>query len=157
MPRFTGSTQKYDSLGRKVPIGKNLLTTWKEANLGLSIFDSKSEYQAYLTLRDQEAKGLIQNLQQQVYFPLIPATKWFNNITNKNITIREMGYRADFTFTRVLPDSTTQDVVLDCKGWKLKKDKTTGKETYSVYTDDIYQIKKKIFLNKYPQYLFEEM
>ena len=67
-----------------------------------------------------------------------------------------MGYRADFTFDRTLSNGQIQQVVLDCKGWKLKRDKTTGKETYSVYTDDVYQIKKKIFLEKYPQYIFEE-
>lgn len=157
MPRFTGTTQKYDSLGRKIPTGRNQLSAWKETNPGLLIFDSKSEYEAYLILKDLEEKKLIYNLKQQVYFPLVPATKWFNNVTQKNVTIRELGYRADFTFTRMLENLLTQDVVLDCKGWKLKKDKKTGKETYGVYTDDIYQIKKKLFLHTYPQFLFEEM
>ena len=156
MPRFTGSTQKYDSLGRKVPKGKDLFSKWKEQNHSLLIFDSKSEYATYLILKQQEQEVEIQNLQLQVYFPLVAGTKWFNNITKKTVTIREMGYRADFTFDRVLPNGEIQQVVLDCKGWKLKKDKATGKETYSVYTDDIYQIKKKIFLEKYPQFTFEE-
>lgn len=157
MPRFTGTTQKYDSLGRKIPTGRNQLSAWKLANPDLLIFDSKSEYETYLILKDQEERKLIYNLKTQVYFPLVPATKWFNNVTQKNVTIRELGYRADFTFTRVLPEWNKEEVVLDCKGWKLKRDKATGKETYSVYTDDIYQIKKKLFLHKYPQYVFEEM
>ena len=35
-------------------------------------FDSKREMQRYLVLKDAESKGVIQNLQKQVNFELIP-------------------------------------------------------------------------------------
>lgn len=151
MSRFTGNTQKYDSLGRAITKGKGGLKQWREKYPQLEIFDSKAEYLTWLELRKQEQEGKIQNLQRQVSFYLTKSLTWSNNITKKNDKLRPIEYIADFVFER-----NGQVVVMDCKGWKFKMDKKTGKQKWSAYTTEEYKLKKKLFLDKYPQYIFEE-
>lgn len=117
------------------------------------LFDSKSEHQIYLRLKEQEKLGIISNLQLQVTFNLLDKTTWYNNVKQKNEAIRPVTYIADFVFNR------GQDkVICDCKGWILKKDKKTGKEKWNVFIDDIYKLKKKMMLALYtPEYIFEEL
>ncbi len=149
MAGFKISFTKYDENGNKVPKGIGELKKFKEKNPNLIIFDSKSEYERYLELKEKENKGEIQNLKLQVKFLLIPSKKWFNNVTNKQITVKETVYIADFMY-----DQEGSKIVEDCKGWKKVKSKRDFK--WKVYTDDVYKLKKKMFLDKYPEYIFKE-
>jgi Protein of unknown function (DUF1064) len=152
MPRFKHTTQKFDQHGNKIPKGLNGLKTFTKENPEAIIFDSKSEYELYLKFKEMEEKGEISNLQCKQKFDLVPKRKWWNNVKERWDIIREITYETDFTFER-----DGQAVVVDCKGWKLKVDKKTGKEKHQVYYDEIYKIKKKLFLWKYPDFIFEEM
>jgi len=151
MGNFKVSFTKYDEYGNKIPKSKGELKKFKEKNPNTKIFDSKSEYNRYIELKKLEKEGIIANLTLQVPFLLIPSSRWHNNVTNKHITVRKTEYIADFIYVEngVL-------VAEDCKGWKQVKDRKTGKIKWKVYTDDVYKLKKKLFLSKYPEYLFKE-
>lgn len=152
MPRFQNTTQKYDHNGNKVLKGLNGIKEHVKNNPGCTIFDSKSEYELFHKFSEAEQKGEIKNLECQKAFHLIDKRKWWNNVKERWDIIRELVYITDFVFER-----EGQRIAVDCKGWKLCKDKKTGKEKFSVYYDEIYKIKKKLFLNMYPEYVFEEM
>lgn len=70
-------------------------------------FDSKREMQRYLVLKDAESKGVIQNLQKQVNFELIPKVeedvvihlKRKDKIQRKTIQ-KPIIYRADFVYEK---------------------------------------------------------
>lgn len=70
-------------------------------------FDSKRELQRYLVLKDAESKGIIQNLQKQVNFELIPKIeedvvvhlKRKDKIQRKTIQL-PIAYRADFVYEK---------------------------------------------------------
>ena len=70
-------------------------------------FDSKRELQRYLVLKDAESKGIIQNLQKQVNFELIPKIeedvvihlKRKDKIQRKTIQL-PIVYRADFVYKK---------------------------------------------------------
>lgn len=70
-------------------------------------FDSKREMQRYLVLKDAESKGIIQNLQKQVNFELIPKIeedvvihlKTKDKIQRKTIQ-QPIVYRADFVYEK---------------------------------------------------------
>ena len=70
-------------------------------------FDSKRELQRYLVLKDAESKGIIQNLQKQVKFELIPKIeedivihlKTKDKIQRKTIQL-PIVYRADFVYEK---------------------------------------------------------
>jgi len=147
---FRGSITKYDEQGKALPKGKNVLSQYKKKNPDSLIFDSKSEYNTWIMLKTLEGKGSITNLQRQITFPLLPKMNWFNNVKSKNEVIRPLTYIADFVFTE---DGKT--VVMDCKGWKYKEDKN-GKGKWLVYKDDVYIIKKKLFLHLNPNLIFRE-
>lgn len=151
MPRFTHSTQKYDQNGLPIPKGKGQIQLYKKKFPELMVFDSKSEYKAFLHYQELEQAGLIQELQYQTKFELIPEIIWFNNIKQKKEKIRGMCYIADFTFIR-----DGQKYAVDCKGWTKKTNKK-GLEQWKVYYDEIYKIKKRLFLQKYTDYKFEEI
>lgn len=152
MARFQKTTQKYDHSGTKVPKGLNGIKEHNKANPDCIIFDSKSEYELYHKLKEAEEKGEIQNLECQKTFHLIDKRKWWNNVKERWDIIRELVYITDFVFER-----EGQRIALDCKGWKKNIDKETGKVKFAVYYDEIYKIKKKLFLSLYPEYVFEEM
>lgn len=147
MPNFRNAIKKviFNTLSKKsrsCPKGfkKNELTANE------LLFDSASEFAAYIKLKEQEKAGIISNLQLQITYLLVPKTRWFNNVTQKEVAVRSSSYIADFVFTR-----DGKEIICDCKGWKLVKGKWT------VYIDDIYKIKKKLMLLMYPQYTFEEL
>jgi hypothetical protein len=153
MAHFSKAKSKWiynikSKLEKKSPKG------FKSINLKLDelLFDSKSEMNAYVKLRLQEKQGLISNLRLQVPFLLTPKTSWYNSVKQKKEAVREMNYIADFTFTR-----DSQNIIMDCKGWSKKVNKKTGKETWTVFVDDVYKVKKKLMLMMYPEYLFEEI
>jgi hypothetical protein len=153
MARFTQSRQRYNQLGQPIPKGRNELKEYKEKNPNDIIFDSKAEYLTYIDLLTLQEKGEIRDLQIQVRFGLISGRKWWNNVKGRWEVIRPLDYIADFVFYR-----GEQKVVLDCKNWKQKVDKKTGKEKWTCYYDDIYKIKRKILLEKYDgQFIFEEI
>ena len=70
-------------------------------------FDSKRELQRFLVLKDAESKGIIQNLQKQVKFELIPKIeedvvihlKTKNKIQRKTIQL-PITYKADFVYEK---------------------------------------------------------
>lgn len=153
MARFQNSTQKYDQNGIKIPKGISGIKNYTLENPNVLIFDSKSEYEIYKLLTEQLETGLISALEIKKKFDLVPAIKWFNNIKGKFENIRGVSYITDFAFVR-----GNEKIIVDCKGWKFKMDKKSGKEKWQVYYDDIYKLKKKLFLNKYgTEYTFEEM
>lgn len=70
-------------------------------------YDSKRELQRYLVLKDAESKGIIQNLQKQVKFELIPKIeedviihlKTKDKIQRKTIQ-QPITYKADFVYEK---------------------------------------------------------
>ena len=93
-------------------------------------FDSRKEANRYALLKQQERFGLITGLQRQVSFELQPG--YTNNQGKK---IRPITYVADFVYTEA-----GEKVVEDTKGFRTKE----------------YQLKKKLFEYKYPEYVFVE-
>ena len=148
--RFTGATTKYDEQGKPIPKGRKALTEYKIKNPNGLVFDSKAEYQVWLKLLEEQSKGLIFNLRRQIPFELIPKQDWYNNLKAKKEVIRPLVYIADFVFER-----EGKTVVMDCKGWKQKVD-AKGKVKWTAYTDDVYKIKKKLFIYTHPDLIFEE-
>lgn len=152
MARFQNTTQKYDEEGRKVQKGLNGIKQHNIDYPNLMIFDSKSEYEIYSGLLAKQGAGLITELECKKSFLLVPKRKWYNNVKNKQDIIRELTYITDFVFKR---DGVW--IAVDCKGWKEVRDKKTGTLKWKAYYDEIYKIKKKLFLNMYPEYIFEEL
>ena len=103
-------------------------------------FDSKREMQRYLVLKDAESKGIIQNLQKQVKFELIPKIeedviihlKTKDKIQRKTIQ-QPIVYRADFVYEK---DGTM--VVEDVKASASMR-----------ALDKVFLVKEKLFRWKY--------
>lgn len=93
-------------------------------------FDSKKEGNHYIALKQLEKLGIIKKLQLQVKYELQPSFK------KNNETIRSITYKADFVY-----EKEGKTIVEDVKGFKTKE----------------YQIKKKLFLYKYPDLEFKEI
>lgn len=93
-------------------------------------FDSKKEAKRYGLLKQLERFGMISNLRRQVSFELQPA--YTNNQGKK---IRAITYVADFVYVE-----DGKEIVEDTKGFKTKE----------------YQIKRKLFEYRFPQYTFVE-
>lgn len=89
-------------------------------------FDSKKEAKRYLELKQMEKDGLINDLQLQVPFVLIPPFEI--EIDGKKRKRRKMEYIADFVYY-----INNVKVVEDVKGRKT----------------EVYKIKKKIFEYKF--------
>jgi hypothetical protein len=152
MAGFKHSVAKYGENGIKVPSKKEGgITKFRKLYPNIQVFDSKSEYDTYILLKQLQKQKKISNLKLQVPFLLIPGTKWYNNVKEKWEIVRKTEYICDFVFER-----DGQKVALDAKGWALRKDRKTGKTSWKAYTDDVYKIKKKLFLQLYPEYIFEE-
>ena len=75
-------------------------------------YDSMKEYRRYRVLKEREDEGMIQNLQRQVKFILIPTQR---SGTGELIE-RECSYIADFVYKE---DRKT--IVEDTKGFKTKE------------------------------------
>ena len=94
-------------------------------------FDSKKEARRYEELKLQEKVEVISHLRLQPKFRLLDGFKYNGE------TIRPVNYFADFSYI----DAEGNEVVEDVKGKKT----------------EIYNIKKKLFLNKYGErYVFIE-
>jgi len=103
-------------------------------------FDSKKEANRYRELKLLEKAGEISNLKTQPVFVLqeafdVPVLS--NTQKTKKSRQRSIKYVADFQYEERIGD-TVWTVVEDVKGMKTQ----------------VFQIKKKLFLKKYPQYLF---
>ena len=96
------------------------------------IYDSKKEAKRAYELDMMQRAGLIHNLERQKSFELQPSFK----VNGK--TVRAITYIADFVYIK---DGKT--IVEDVKG---------SKKTLT----EVYRIKKKLFLYRYPQYIFIE-
>jgi len=94
-------------------------------------FDSKKEAKRYIELKTLEKVGKIRELKLQPVFLLQEG--FYRN----GKAIRQITYRADFEYI----DERGQRVVEDVKGVKT----------------DVYKIKKKLFLKKYPEIEFREI
>lgn len=88
-------------------------------------FDSRKEANRYAELKLLERAGLIQNLQRQVKFELVPAQHDENN----KVVERKVDYVADFVYTQ-----NGEQVVEDVKGYK-------GSIAYQIFV-----IKRKLML-----------
>ena len=95
-------------------------------------FDSKKEARRYQELKLLAKGGLIKNLELQPKFEVLPAYR------RNGKKIEEISYIADFKFIDTQRGIT---VVEDVKGFKT----------------EVYKLKKKMFLYKYPQYEFKEI
>ena len=105
-------------------------------------FDSKREMQRYLVLKDAESKGVIQNLQKQVNFELIPKIeedvvvhlKRKDKIQRKTIQLPII-YRADFVYEKdgvmVVEDVKISDYLLP-KDYILKEKLFRWKYGFSI-------------------------
>ena len=103
----------------------------KKAEADSIIFDSKGERDRYLELKALEGAGEITGLSLQPEFVLQEAfTAWDGR------KIRAVKYRADFEYQ----DASGRRIVEDFKGMRTRE----------------YQLKKKLFLKKYPDICFVE-
>lgn len=93
-------------------------------------FASKREADRYCQLRTMERVGVIQGLELQPIFELLPS---FTAAHGEKV--RAITYIADFRY-----QEGKDQVVEDSKGFRTPE----------------YKIKRKLFLAKYPQYLFKE-
>lgn len=90
-------------------------------------FDSQKEGNRYLILKRMEQEGKIKDLQRQVSFEVVPKSKGE----------RAVKYVADFTYWDF---SLSSLVCEDVKG----------------YRTELYNIKRKLFKIRYPDYIFKE-
>ena len=93
------------------------------------VYDSKKEAKRAYELEMLQRAGLISNLEKQKVFELQPSFK-INGKTERAIT-----YLADFVYIK---DNKT--IIEDTKGFKT----------------DVYKIKRKMLLYKYPDIIFVE-
>lgn len=94
-------------------------------------FDSKKEAKRYLELKMLEKAGKIKDLKLQPVFLLQEGFYY------RGKAIRQITYRADFEYV----DEKGNKVIEDVKGFKT----------------DVYKLKKKLFLKKYPDVVFKEI
>lgn len=94
-------------------------------------FDSTKEANFYCELKMRRMAGEIKDFELQVPFILQPAYK------KDNQTVRAIKYLADFVIT--YPDGKQE--VIDVKGMRT----------------EVYKIKKKLLLYKYPKLNFKEV
>jgi len=103
----------------------------KERTYNGIVFDSKAEMRRYKELELLEKAGKIRDLQLQESWVLQEP------FTYQGKKYRAIHYIADFSYY----DENGNYVVEDVKGRKTKE----------------YQIKKKLFLKKYPNFIFREV
>lgn len=101
-------------------------------------FHSAAEARRYGELKLLQQSGEISDLKLQPRFLLIPAYYRWDKQKCKAVKVRATYYIADFSY-RYLAENV--QVVEDVKGAKT----------------DVYQLKRKLFETKYPDYAFEEV
>lgn len=94
-------------------------------------FDSKKEADYYCELKMLKMAGEVKEIDRQVVFELLPSYK------RNGKTVRAITYRADFVVT--YRDGSKN--VIDVKG----------------YQTDVYKLKKKMLLYRYPDINFQEV
>lgn len=99
-------------------------------------FDSRKESERYAELRLLEKGGLISGLKMQPEFVLI------EGFVHKGKKIRATKYIADFLY---FDESSRAHVVEDVKSSYLAK------------KNELYKLKKKLFLKKFPEFDFREL
>ena len=105
----------------------------KKTEIDGILFDSKKEARRYSELKILEKSGIISNLELQPSYEL---QEKFRDRNGK--AIRAINYIADFKYY----DNERQEIVVeDVKGMKT----------------DVYNIKKKMFIKKYPEIIFKEI
>jgi hypothetical protein len=97
------------------------------------IFDSKLEAKHYLELKELLIQGLIENLELQPRYEL--QSSFTDSMGVKH---RKIEYVADMKYFDKI---VNEIIVVDCKG----------------YETDIYKIKRKLFLFKFPELNFLEI
>lgn len=95
-------------------------------------FDSKYEYQRYLELKNMEDLGLIKNLETKIKFVLQQRHQYVDE-DGKVKYLREITYTPDFVYN---------------EGRRLIAEDAKG------FATEVFKIKRKIFMAKYPQYTF---
>ena len=114
----------------------------KKCTFGNLKFDSIKEKDRYIELLAKSQKGEITDLILQPEFELqeafdVPVLSSVGKPKKKRE--RAIKYVADFQYSEKIGDKTW-DVVEDVKGMKTQ----------------VYRLKRKMFLYKYPEYLFRE-
>ena len=94
------------------------------------VFDSKFEAEKWNELKTLERIGIIKDLQRQVRFILLD-----EYVNNKGEKIRPISYIADFVYFDI---KKKQKIAMDTKGLET----------------EVFRIKKKLFENKYRDYIF---
>lgn len=95
------------------------------------VFDSMREAARYVELKALKRLGIISELELQPEYELIPAFKY------RGKRERSIKYRADFRYR----DENGAEIVEDVKGHKT----------------DVYKLKRKMLLHKYPDINFQEV
>lgn len=79
----------------------------KKVKTPVGVFDSQSEYNRFLYLKEQEKKGIISNLQRQVLFEIIPKqyaeveVQLKTKVKMKRVLLeREITYTCDFAYIK---------------------------------------------------------
>lgn len=101
-------------------------------------FDSRKEYLRYIQLCEMERAGLISELSCQE--SLVIQEGFLHPVSKKKI--RPILYKADFSYIR-----DGKKIIEDVKG----KDKETEKYILT----QVFKLKWKLLIHRYPQYIFE--
>jgi hypothetical protein len=112
---------------------KTIFSMSKYNNIKTKGYDSKKEYNRSLVLKAMQKAWMIRNLQEQVRFTL--QESFAVKEGKKSVKIRKIEYVADFTY-----EQNWIQYIEDVKGVKT----------------DVYKIKRKLFLYKYPHLSFVE-
>lgn len=104
----------------------------KKTEIDGIVFDSKAEAVRYRELKLLELTGEIVHLELQPRFDIVPSVKWNGK------TLRKRVYIADFKYYET---QTGRFVVEDVKGMRTQ----------------VYTLKRQLFLNQYPEYIFREL
>lgn len=113
--------------------GRIRVSAKSERTIGGKTFDSKAEMRRYLDLREMEKAGMIKDLETQV--PFILQESFRHPVYGAQ---RAIVYKADFCYYDF---ESRRNVVEDCKGMKT----------------EVYRLKKKMLLAKYPEINFKEV
>ena len=95
-------------------------------------FDSKYEHQRYLELKEMERLRIIENLETQPKFILQERHQYVDE-HGKVKYLREITYTPDFVYN---------------EGRRLIAEDAKG------FATEVFKIKRKLFMAKYPQYTF---
>ena len=104
-------------------------------------FDSKAEASRYLELCVLLSAGEISKLKIHPRFEIIPGYKRWNEQKQKMEKVRATYYEADFWYAEMRGETFIKWITEDVKGVKTST----------------YQIKRKLFEQRYPEYNFREL